>query len=456
MSQWYSRRALIVVAAALLAVLLTPVGAASAQSSGSSHHGYSYGERTYLVTIENLTAGQPFTPPVVATHNRRTSVWQLGEQASPGIMAVAENGDVPALVSELEANHRINNVSVIDEDGPVLPGGSVSFELTSERDARRLSVASMLICTNDGFTGVDSLRLPSRGGVPTEVYLNGYDAGSELNTESFDDIVPPCGPLSGVDSSGRGTGMSNPDLAEGGVITVHPTIDGTGDLVPDVHDWVDPVAKITITRIDNAARYDVTVRNNSAGQPFTPPVFSTHRRSFDLFEVGKAASAGVSGVAENGDVPGLVAELADSNGVVTVDTAAGPVVAGEETTFSVYTRRGVRRFSIASMLICTNDGFTGLSNHRLPRWVGDSVSFDANSYDAGTELNTELFADLVPPCGPLTGVDSGGQGTGMSNPDLAEGGVVIRHNFLEGNGDLVADIHDWVDPVADVTITRTQ
>jgi hypothetical protein len=44
--------------------------------------------------------------------------------------------------------------------------------------------------------------------------------------------------------------MSNPALAEGGVITHHPGISGGNDLVPGVHGWTDPVARVTITRVN--------------------------------------------------------------------------------------------------------------------------------------------------------------------------------------------------------------
>jgi hypothetical protein len=106
----------------------------------------------------------------------------------------------------------------------------------------------MLICTNDGFTGVDGVKLPNRVGQSVTNYTQGYDAGTEINTEMFEDLVPPCGPLTGQDSMGQGTGMSDPDLAENGVIHHHDGILGVGDLDPAINDWNNPVAKITVER----------------------------------------------------------------------------------------------------------------------------------------------------------------------------------------------------------------
>jgi hypothetical protein len=106
------------------------------------------------------------------------------------------------------------------------------------------------------------------------------------------------------------------------------------------------------------------------------------------------------------------------------------------------------------MLICTNDGFTGVDGVRLPK-SGRTVTFMTAGYDAGTEINTEDFADIVPPCQGLMGVSSGEPGTGTSNPALAEGGVIMHHEGIQGGSDLVPAVHGWRDPVARITISAT-
>jgi hypothetical protein len=107
------------------------------------------------------------------------------------------------------------------------------------------------------------------------------------------------------------------------------------------------------------------------------------------------------------------------------------------------------------MLICTNDGFTGVDGTRLPSKVGQTVTLMTAGYDAGTEINTEDFADIVPPCQGLMGVSSGEPGTGTSNPALAEGGVIMHHEGIQGGSDLLPAVHGWRDPVARITITAT-
>ncbi|MDX1748163.1 MAG: hypothetical protein R3324_19690, partial [Halobacteriales archaeon] len=59
----------------------------------------------------------------------------------------------------------------------------------------------------------------------------------------------PCPVLTGVESDDEGTGMTDPDLAEDGVIRVHPGIQGDADLDPSIHGWTDPVGRIDIERV---------------------------------------------------------------------------------------------------------------------------------------------------------------------------------------------------------------
>jgi hypothetical protein len=206
--------------------------------------------KSYEVTIENLTDGQPLTPPVIATHRRATRIFDVGKAASFELKELAENGNLTPLVDALSDSRHVASVvvAVAGTPPPVLPGGSVTISITSTRGAEFVSLASMLICTNDGFTGVDRRPLPARVGQALVLYSDGYDAGTEINTEDFADMVPPCPPLTGVSSSDPGTGASNPLLAEGDVVRHHPGIFGGDDLMPGLHGWTDPVAKITITR----------------------------------------------------------------------------------------------------------------------------------------------------------------------------------------------------------------
>jgi len=213
----------------------------------------SEGGKTYTVTITNLTAGQPLTPPVLVTHSNRTGIFVVGEPASEEIQAIAENGNSAPLQTTLGGDVHVHEV--VSGMAPLVPandpggsgfGSSETYTITTHGRARYLSFASMLICTNDGFTGLDSVRLPND---KTTVYSAAYDARTETNTEDFVDIVPPCQGLIGVSSDDAGTGLSNPLLAEDGIIIPHVGIIGGVDLFADIHGWSDPVAKIEIRRM---------------------------------------------------------------------------------------------------------------------------------------------------------------------------------------------------------------
>src|SRR5687767_11301473 len=81
------RKYALLIAPAFLAV----VGFAS---TGSATHADDDDHlRTYRVTIENETDGQPFSPGVAVTHRRSTNLFRVGGMASPGIEAIAEDGN---------------------------------------------------------------------------------------------------------------------------------------------------------------------------------------------------------------------------------------------------------------------------------------------------------------------------------------------------------------------------
>jgi hypothetical protein len=138
------------------------------------------------------------------------------------------------LIDVLENSRRVYSV-VEGAGGPIFAGESQTFMIKTKLPFVKLSLASMLVNTNDGFVGANSIFLPFRG---TRVrYLKVYDAGTELNTESKDHIPGPCcgSPLVRVPTNEK--------------IKLHRGIEGVGDLDPSVYGWKGKVAKLTITRI---------------------------------------------------------------------------------------------------------------------------------------------------------------------------------------------------------------
>jgi hypothetical protein len=212
----------------------------------------------YQVTLENTTSGQPFSPPVAVTHARSALMPLFGNGffAPPAIEAIAEDGNQSLLVELLEQSRKVNHV--VDVGLPLTPQGtavgdfsdSVTFDIYA-RPGDRISLAGMLICTNDGLVGLNSAKLPRHGSA--HYMLNGYDAGTENNTERSEDIVDACSALGPVVLDGDANGNVNDavDTWPREKVTLHPGITGVGDLLP-AHDWDGPVAKLTITRISDA------------------------------------------------------------------------------------------------------------------------------------------------------------------------------------------------------------
>ncbi len=124
---------------------------------------------TYSVKVTNLTAGQPMSPVLVST----SSVFSVGESASLGLEKLAEGGD----------NSELLDSSGVSGAGLLAPGASET--LTIETSKKSLSLATMLVKTNDAFAGINAYDISDLAvGASSVVYLNVYDAGTEANSET--------------------------------------------------------------------------------------------------------------------------------------------------------------------------------------------------------------------------------------------------------------------------------
>ena len=210
----------------------------------------------YEVTVTNITSGQPITPPLLVTHSKDVSLFSVGEESSDELQQLAENGNVSFLVDKLEGTSGVMDI-VKGSVGHLVPANdpgdtdlqySETFTVSADGKKRYLSFASMLVCTNDGIAGIDSVKLPYYN--EKTIYAKAYDIRTEMNTEDFTDLVPPCAAESGVISKDKGTGTTNPAIAEDGIIIPHPGISGDDDLSQRTHGWDGPVVKIDIVRIN--------------------------------------------------------------------------------------------------------------------------------------------------------------------------------------------------------------
>ena len=193
--------------------------------------------RYFEVTITNLTRTETFTPILVASHKAGVKLFDVGSPASAELSALAEGGDVMPLTHALEANRKLVK-DVANSGGLLAPGASVTVLVRARSGANKISLASMLIPTNDAFIALNSVDAP-RGNKTVMYRSPAYDAGSEPNDELCISIP---GPICG----GEG---GSPGASGEGYVHIHGGIHGIGDLAPATYDWRNPTARITIRRV---------------------------------------------------------------------------------------------------------------------------------------------------------------------------------------------------------------
>ncbi len=148
------------------------------------------GERTYEVTITNLTKGQTFTPQLIAAHKGSIQLFQAGEPAGLPLEILAEGGDTTPVAEVLLASGQASGVETIG--GLLEPGQSVSMTFAASPRHRFFSMAAMLIPTNDTFVALNRVPLPRRGAWSRTAIA--YDAGTEANDQNCLSMPGPrCG-----------------------------------------------------------------------------------------------------------------------------------------------------------------------------------------------------------------------------------------------------------------------
>jgi len=213
--------------------LVLSAGFAAAQSTAQ-----------YEVTITNITPGQTFTPQLVATHSGEFILFKLGQPASEELEILAEAGDTGPITEAMAA--AAMDIQTIP--GLLEPGQKSSVVVTGIPGQGFVSMAAMLIPTNDTFTAMNRIQLPVSGGVMR--LLPAYDAGTEYNDQNCAHIPGPrCGGEAyspGPNESDEGfvhIGNGFHDLGSEGA-------DGNEILGPELYDWRNSVARVTVRRMN--------------------------------------------------------------------------------------------------------------------------------------------------------------------------------------------------------------
>ncbi|WP_286888065.1 spondin domain-containing protein [Pseudoalteromonas sp. ESRF-bin5] len=192
---------------------------------------------TFDVTVSNLTAGQPLSPIAIIAHTEGT-LWQIGSPASVALETMAEGGDNSQLLA-LE-----NAIANASSEGPVGPGVNTTITLTTDSlEALKLSLATMMVNTNDGFTGLSALDVSSLAVGDSLIRTTvAYDAGTEANTEA-------AGTIPGPADGGEGFNEARDDV---NFVARHPGVvtneDGlSSSVLSPEHKFDNPLAKVVIT-----------------------------------------------------------------------------------------------------------------------------------------------------------------------------------------------------------------
>lgn len=206
------------------------------------------------VTVKNLTNGLYFTPLLITAHDRNTHLFEVGDTASVALRAMAEGGDISKLLDMVGGPDRdtVENPA----EGLLAPGQTVTdiFLDTRRTRNRYLSLTAMLLPTNDGFVGLDSLRIPRFPGI-YRYYLYGYDAGTEANDELITGggapgaLGIPAAP--GEDGGTGGSGVAGDDTnltvhIHRGIVGDTDLKGGISDLDSTIHRFLNPVAEVII------------------------------------------------------------------------------------------------------------------------------------------------------------------------------------------------------------------
>lgn len=223
----------------MLSMLRKTAGALLVSAMTVSSPVFAAGGPSYHVTITNLTNAISFTPILVASHRRGVSIFELGAPASDDITAIAEGGDTSLLAATLGGDPRV--VDIQSTGGLLGPGQSVTVIVSAGKGASRISLASMMLPTNDGFIALNGAKAPRHG---SRTYFSpGYDGGTEPNDEWCMNIPGPT-----CNGAGPSPG-ENPD--DEGYVHIHRGIHGIGDLTAAVYDWRNPVAAVRVTRVNH-------------------------------------------------------------------------------------------------------------------------------------------------------------------------------------------------------------
>ncbi len=198
----------------------------------------------YEITVTNLSSNQPLSPVAVVVHEASYNAWEIGSASTVGLENLAEGGDNSTFLGEART---ASSLGAESGTGVIIPGSSELIEVSVQRGSDlALTVATMLVNTNDAFAGRAGIDLSSLSiGDELNLRLPIYDAGTEGNNEL-------AGTIPGPADGGEGFNSDRDDVnvvsRHSGVVS---NIDGyTDSVLEQSHRFDSPVAQLLVRRVN--------------------------------------------------------------------------------------------------------------------------------------------------------------------------------------------------------------
>ena len=276
-----------------------------------------YYDTMFDVTILNRTVDQSLRPtafapgvftahanPATVSEKEQRPLFRDGQpQLANGLEALAEDGNPHILFDTLAAGGSgatakspraygiFDTPAGTAEPGLLQSGDTYTFSFFTDRDAPRLSLAFMLVESNDWFvaTPTDGIPLFQADGSaisgPIQVHL--YDAGTEED-----------------EPVGEGSNQAPRQVAP----NTGPADDEPAVRRVEAHEASDWVTVKVTPRV--AQEFKITITNVSEGYTLAPGILFAHGACHPLFTEGKPdRGIGLQGLAERGDPYTLATNL---------------------------------------------------------------------------------------------------------------------------------------------------
>ena len=391
---------------AALVLLATTLAGAPAQLGAQEAPTESF----VVITVENNQAadGFFFTEVWGGLHNGDFDLFELGAAPSPGLEALAEDGNPAVLIDEFAQPGRLQTTV---GNTPIFPGSThtESIQVINAAAYPYFSFASMLLPSNDAFFGNDApdaypifdAEGNALGPVTIEITASElWDAGTEVNDVMGLPFVPAAAGTTATDTTDGVSALTDGLAPYVGAGTAPGTTIAAALTADDI------VATITVEVVEQVVSEQVHVRVESlqeeGGFFFTSVWAGLHDGDFDLFADsddtvdGNQATPGLESLAEDG-MTALISEEFLAPGA-RLDTTVGPTPFAPggvfESSIDVINPENYQYLTFASMLLPSNDAFFTVDPVQVfdaagnPAGLQEIYVFAEDVFDAGTEANT--------------------------------------------------------------------